>query len=82
MRFVMTKRTESRQMFIDALNALGKDTVSRQEIRGICRELGVSAQWYTKEDGNRIGRGLYKVPSATTINMQAQVIQMPKETKK
>jgi len=77
----MTKRTESRQMFIDALNALGKDTVSRQEIRGICRELGVSAQWYTKEDGNRIGRGLYKVPSATTINMQAQVIQMPKETK-
>jgi hypothetical protein len=68
-------------MFIDALNALGKDTVSRQEIRGICRELGVSAQWYTKEDGNRIGRGLYKVPSATTINLQAQVIQMPKETK-
>jgi hypothetical protein len=77
----MTKRAESRQMFIDALNALGKDTVSRQEIRGICRELGISAQWYTKEDGNRVGRGLYKVPSAATINMQAQVIQMPKETK-
>jgi hypothetical protein len=77
----MTKRAESRQMFIDALNALGKDTVSRQEIRGICRELGISAQWYTKEDGNRVGRGLYKVPNAATINMQAQVIQMPKETK-
>ena len=77
----MTKRANSRQVFIDALNSLGKDTVSRQEIRSICRELGVSAQWFTKEDGNRIGRGLYKVPNAQTINMQAQVIPMPKEPK-
>jgi hypothetical protein len=77
----MTKRADSRQMFIDALNKLGKDTVSRQEIRGICRELGISAQWFTKEDSNRVGRGLYKVPNAATINMQAQVIPMPKEPK-
>ena len=77
----MTKRADSRQKFIDALNKLGKDTVSRQEIRGICRELGVSAQWFTKEDSNRVGRGLYKVPNAATINMQAQVIPMPKDTK-
>jgi len=77
----MTKRADSRQKFIDALNMLGKDTVSRQEIRGICRELGVSAQWFTKEDSNRVGRGLYKVPNAATINMQAQVIPMPKDTK-
>lgn len=77
----MTKLSNSRQVFIDAMNSLGKDTVTRQEIRGICRELGVSAQWFTKEDGNRVGRGLYKVPNAETINLQAQVIPMTKESK-
>lgn len=77
----MTKRADSRQMFIDALQTTGKEIVTRQDIRSICRELGVSAQWYTKEDGNRVGRGLYRVPSTETINLQAQVIQMPKETR-
>jgi hypothetical protein len=43
------------------------------------------AQWFTKDIGNRVGRGLYKVPNSSSapvaemIDYNAQVIPMPKQ---
>ena len=81
----MTTRAENRQKFIDSLVALKKPVVTRTEIKKICSELGLSgAQWFTKEDSNRVGRGLYKVPvaGASAIQMTAQVLPMVKPVEK
>ena len=72
----MTTRAETRQKFIDCLVALQKPVVTRPEIKKICSELGISGvPWFTKDEANRVGRGMYKVPIAgtTAIQMAAQV---------
>ena len=73
-------KNEIREKFFTALRNLGKDTVTRPEVKAICAELGISgAPWFTREPSNKLARGLYRV-SSDTINMaSAQVIQMPKQ---
>jgi len=69
-------RSEMKQKFFDALQSLGKSTVTRAEVKKICSEVGLKgAQFFTKQDENRAGRGLYHVPGAV-CNMQAKVIPM------
>jgi hypothetical protein len=82
----MNSRAELKQMFIDALIATGKQTISKTEIKTIATKLGLkSTQFFTKEDSNRVGRGQYRVPGANfdmQPALQAQVIPMVKQTEK
>ena len=59
-----SNRVEIKEKFNAMLLATGKSTISKSEIKQICNTLGISgAQWFTKDESNRVGRGLYKVPS-------------------
>jgi hypothetical protein len=84
----MSNRTELKQRFFDALIATGKTELSRSEIKTICNQIGLkSTQWFTKDENNRIGRGMYRVPTLqvstpVTIDMAAQVIPMAKQVEK
>ena len=87
----MSNRTEVREQFIKNLIGLGKLTVTKSEIKSVCKSVGISsAQWFTREPNNKAGRGLYKVPTSgqvnvatpATINLQAQVITMIKPVEK
>ena len=78
--YIMTNRAAIRDQFMINLKSLGKEKVTKSEIKTICEQMGISgAQWFTKDETNRVGRGLYKVPGAL-IDMQAQVVAMPKRT--
>lgn len=78
----MSSRAEMKQKFIDALIATGKTQIARSELKSIATKLGLkSTQFFTKDDANKVGRGLYRVPSAT-IDLQAQVIPMTKQVEK
>lgn len=78
----MSSRTEKREMFINALISTGKQTVTIDDIREISSSIGVPyPQWFTKDNANRLNRGLYRVPSIA-IDMKAQVIPMTKQTEK
>jgi len=82
----MATRSDKRQAFIDALIATNKSTLTRTEVRGVAKKLGISTpQWFIKDESNKISRGLYKVPSgasapasAASIELSAQVIPMTK----
>jgi len=81
----MTSRSEKRQTFLDALIATGKHEITLDEIRDLSDNLGIPVpQWFTKEEENKIKRGLYRVPNAVlaapaaAIQMVAQVIPMTK----
>jgi hypothetical protein len=75
----MTVRTEVREKFMSTLQALGKAEVTKAEIKSICANLGISgAQWFTKDESNRVGRGKYLVPNPALISMQANVVPMKK----
>ena len=64
---------------MSALQGLGKAEVTKSEIKSICTDLGISgAQWFTKEETNRVGRGMYRVPNPNLIEMQANVVPMRK----
>ena len=74
----MSNRVEIREEFISNLQALGKSEVSRSEIKTICQKMCMrSAQWFTKDESNRVARGMYRVPSST-IALQAKIIPMIK----
>ena len=84
----MSVRAANRQKFIDALVATGKDTVTLDEIKEVASNVGVAhPYWFTNDADNKLRRGVYRVPGASavtqpavaaeTINMQAQVIEMP-----
>jgi MoxR-like ATPase len=84
----MSVRAANRQKFIDALVSTGKDTVTLDEIKEVASSVGISQPyWFTNDVDNKIRRGVYRVPGASavsqvavpaeTINMQAQVIEMP-----
>ena len=82
-----TTKVEVREKFFALLTKLSKDTVTKSEIKQICSEIGIyGVPWFTKDESNRVGRGLYRVPNssavpaAATIDMTAQVIKMPKQT--
>jgi midasin (ATPase involved in ribosome maturation) len=75
----MTVRTEIREKFMSTLQGLGKAEVTKAEIKSICANLGISgAQWFTKDESNRVGRGKYLVPNPALISMQANVVPMKK----
>ncbi len=86
----MSVRALNRQKFIDALAATGKDTVTLEDIRLVAESIEISMPyWFTNDPVNKIKRGVYRVPNVgvsvqpqnvetQTINMQAQVIEMPK----
>ena len=86
----MSVRALNRQKFIDALAATGKDTVTLEDIRLVAESIEISMPyWFTNDPANKIKRGVYRVPNigvsvqpqnveTQTINMQAQVIEMPK----
>ena len=87
----MAKVSAVRAKFLDAVTATGEKTVSLQDINGICAKIGIAhPYWFTKDEANRVGRGLYKVPksskspkaSAEIPNLAAQVIPMSKPTEK
>ena len=83
----MTSRASNRQNFIDSLIALGKPVVTKAEIKKVCAEIGISsAAWFTKDENNRVGHGLYKVPTASGVApmpaMVAQVVPMVKPVEK
>jgi len=86
----MASRAEKRQKFLDALVTSGKTEVTIEDIRNISDELDIPVpQWFTKEEDNKIRRGVYRVPGTPvaiqnqddvveTIDMVAQVIPMAK----
>lgn len=72
----------NRDKFMSMLVATGKDVVTKSEIKAICAEIGISgAGFFTKDESNRVGRGLYKVPNSNpvAIEMTAQVVKLPSE---
>jgi len=83
----MSVRAANRQKFINALVATGQDTVTLDEIKEVASSVGVAhPYWFTNDTDNKVKRGVYRVPGAVksqpavaaeTINMQAQVIEMP-----
>lgn len=59
----MKKTTEKRDLFMKTLVSLGKSTVTKSEIKDVCATIGISgASWFTKDESNRVGRGMYRVP--------------------
>jgi hypothetical protein len=78
----MTSRSEKRQLFLDALIATGKAEVSLDEIRELSDNIGIpTPQWFTKDETNKVKRGIYRVPKtaqAPSIQLSAQVIPMAK----
>ena len=78
----MTSRSEKRQLFLDALIATGKSQVSLNEIRELSDNIGIpTPQWFTKDESNKVKRGVYRVPQtaqAPSIQLSAQVIPMAK----
>ena len=85
----MTKRAEIREKFINAIVALGKPTITTDEIKSICGDIDIAhPYWFTNDDDNRVKRGVYKVPNSSmisqpqTISLQAQVIPMTKSVEK
>ena len=79
----MAKRSEIREKFINALASTGQDTVTIDEIKTICSQIDIAhPYWFTNDTSNRVKRGTYKVPGATGIALQAQVIPMTKPVEK
>jgi MoxR-like ATPase len=85
----MSKRAEIREKFINAIVALGKPTITTDEIKTICGDIDIAhPYWFTNADENRVKRGVYKVPNSSsfsqpqTISLQAQVIPMTKSVEK
>jgi MoxR-like ATPase len=83
MEFIMrNNRVEVKEKFMSMLKATGKDVITKSEIKDICASLGIpGAQFFTKDENNRVGRGLYKVPGANVpvveaVEMTAQVLAM------
>jgi hypothetical protein len=78
-------RSDNRDKFFSLIAATGQTSITIKEIQTICDANGMKVpQWFTKEEENRLGRGLYKVPntivapaSTAKVNLTAQVLQMP-----
>jgi hypothetical protein len=78
-------RSDNRDKFLSLIAATGQASITIKEIQTICDANGMKIpQWFTKEEENRLGRGLYKVPntivapaSTAQVNLTAQVLQMP-----
>jgi midasin (ATPase involved in ribosome maturation) len=84
----MSKRTEIREKFMNALVDTGNQSVSLDEIKSICSKIKIALPyWFLNDENNRLKRGVYRVPNSqvapsTTIDMKAQVIPMTKQPEK
>jgi len=80
----MSNRADTKQKFFDLLVATGKQSVTIDELKKVAKKAGLkTVYFYTKEENNRVSRGLYKVPgveNTATVSMQAQVIPMTTKT--
>lgn len=80
----MSNRADAKQKFFDLLVSTGKQSVTIDELKKVAKKAGLkTVYFYTKEENNRLSRGLYKVPvveNAATVSMQAQVIPMTTKT--
>ena len=80
----MSNRADTKQKFFDLLVATGKQAVTIDELKKVAKKAGLkTVYFFTKEENNRVSRGLYKVPvveNAATVSMQAQVIPMTTKT--
>lgn len=73
------KYIESRHNFLNLLIGTGKDTISKTEINDLCEQNKINVpQWFVNDKNNRIGRGMYKVP--TINNVQAKIMQIQQHT--
>ena len=50
----MSNRVELRDEFLNKLINSGKTTVSRSEVKEICKSLGITAQWFVNDPENRV----------------------------
>jgi len=81
-------RSDNRDKFFSLIAATGQTSITIKEIQTICDANGMKVpQWFTKEEENRLGRGLYKVPnsivapaSTAQVNLTAQVLKMPAQS--
>lgn len=81
-------RSDNRDKFLSLIAATGQASITIKEIQTICDANGMKVpQWFTKEEENRLGRGLYKVPnsivapvSTAQVNLTAQVLKMPAQS--
>ena len=79
----MSKRFELKQKFFESLAATGKTEVTKAEIDAIAENIGMATTfWFTKDDNNKVRRGIYKVPGTTVAAYNAQVIPMVKKVEK
>ena len=81
-------RKENRELFLAALRETGKSTITKQELTEVCNRIGIVVpQWFTKDEDNRVARGVYKVMNAVTkpatetvaVDMVAKVLPMNKK---
>jgi midasin (ATPase involved in ribosome maturation) len=69
--------TDNRTKFFDAIIGLGKETISKTEIVKVCEEKNINVfQPFVNNKENRLGRGLYKVPTLEMV--QAQILPTKK----
>lgn len=69
-------RSETRERFISVLVATGKTEVSRKDIRDLCESNGLKIpQWFTTNEANRTGRGMYLVPQPGIEPKATETIQ-------
>lgn len=74
----MGSRTENRTRFLELLSNTGKNTVTKSEIIEICNYNNIVVpQWFINNASNRIGHGVYRVPSSSTT-IEAKVVPMVK----
>ena len=71
----MSKRSESRELFLNLLRATGKTEITSVEIKSLYDANGLTfPQWFNKPDnGMRIKRGLYRVPVANPTDTAVEI---------
>ena len=79
-------QVEKRQKFMSLLSSTGKTTITLQELKTLCDSNDILfPQWFTKDEANRISRGVYKTnvnSQIDSVQMAAQIIPMSKEINK
>lgn len=57
---------DNRQKFLSILLEVKSPTITSDELRDLCQKHNLKIpQWFTKDETNRVSRGVYKIPGAT-----------------
>lgn len=60
----MSVKDESRSRFLSLLAETKQETITSEELRALCAKHDMKVpQWFTKDEVNRAGRGIYKIPT-------------------